>query len=237
MRICGLQRFSAPSIPNTLKVYFWTIVIILIAIIAVFHGMAYAARRVNHAHAQTSKSASKTERHLSVSPVKSKILQALPRYCEYAPQLSELNIQGKYIVSSCVDRRNRIWIGTEEDGIWRYDPALPEKKRWKQYTLADGLGDNNGYALCCDQLGRVWAGHGRSGLSVFNGAKWKHYDAVDGPLGSHITVLCVSPIDGDVWGVTENGIFRYCLLRNEWKLYTSFAGVSLNCVRTFACPR
>jgi len=43
-----------------------------------------------------------------------------------------------------------LWAGTEDQGVWRWDGAA-----WRGFTTRDGLGDDNGYALCVDRAGRV----------------------------------------------------------------------------------
>ena len=117
--------------------------------------------------------------------------------------------QGAFVMSLCADKRGRLFVGTEDMGVWMYDAALPAGKAWRQFTTKDGLGDNNGYALCCDSLGRIWAGNLNHGVSVFNGEKWKNYDVLTGPIGSRVFALAVNPVNGDVWGATEAGLFRY----------------------------
>ncbi len=123
------------------------------------------------------------------------------------------------------DRQGHIWVGTEDNGVWRYDPT---KKQWTQFTAQStggGLGDNDIYSLTCDRLGRVWAGTGRDGVSVFNGKSWKTYGPIDGPLGCHVVALATSPVSGDVWGCTESGLFRYSLKTNAWAYVTRAEGL------------
>ena len=79
----------------------------------------------------------------------------------------------------CRDREGNLWVGTEDKGVLRCTPT----GEWTQFTTQDGLGDDNGYALCCDHLGRIWAGQLNHGVAVFNGETWKIYDVLDGPLG------------------------------------------------------
>jgi hypothetical protein len=157
-----------------------------------------------------------------------------PSFDLQPPALSELPGHGSFIMSMGTDLQNRTWVGTEEQGIWCYDPALPEAHRWKHYTVADGLGDDNGYALCCDNAGRVWVGHSRSGLSVFNGHEWKHYDQITGPLGAHIYAMAVSPKNGDVWTATEAGLCRYSENKDEWSYYVAPQGMLLTSVSGIA---
>jgi len=77
--------------------------------------------------------------------------------------------QGQFITSLCQDSAGHTWIGTEDSGLWRCDPSAPKDKQYTHYTTADGLGDNNAYALVCDKAGRIWAGTLNHGVSVFNG--------------------------------------------------------------------
>ena len=48
-------------------------------------------------------------------------------------------------------------------GICRYDPDAPEREQYQWFTTEDGLGDDNGYAVACDRLGRIWCGHLHTG--------------------------------------------------------------------------
>lgn len=119
------------------------------------------------------------------------------------------NAQGEFILSMTGDRQGHVWVGTEGQGIWRFDRSAPASKQWTQFQSSNGLGDNNGYALTCDHLGRIWAGTASHGVSVYNGKSWKAYDQVTGPLGAHVTALAVSPKDGSVWMGSEMGLARY----------------------------
>jgi len=131
--------------------------------------------------------------------------------------------QGQFITSLCQDSAGHTWIGTEDSGLWRCDPSAPKDKQYTHYTTADGLGDNNAYALVCDKAGRIWAGTLNHGVSVFNGKAWKTYGPVDGPLGSRVFALAVSPKDGGVWGATDAGLFRY--QNSHWTYFTRADGL------------
>lgn len=130
--------------------------------------------------------------------------------------------QGGFVVSLCRDRAGNVWAGTEDKGVWRYSPAT---RTWTQFTAKDGLGDDNAYSLTCDKQGRVWAGTLNHGVSVFNGKAWRTYDQTNGPLGAHVVALTTSPIDGDVWGATEAGLFRYSLSHTTWTYFTRADGL------------
>ena len=139
-----------------------------------------------------------------------------------------------FVMSLAQDKTGAIWIGTEGEGVWKYDSSLPADQTWHKYTTTDGLGDDNGYALACDRLGRIWAGHLNHGVSVFNGQKWQNYevvgglskpDTLSGPLGERIFSISVCPTDGDVWMATNAGLARYSEKNDDWRYYTRLEGL------------
>ena len=133
------------------------------------------------------------------------------------------DVQGQFITALCPGTNHAVWIGTEDDGVWRCDPSAPKDKQYTHYTQQDGLGDNNAYALVCDKAGRVWAGTLNHGVSVFNGKTWRTYGPQDGPLGSRVFALAVNPKDGGVWGATEAGLFHYA--HSRWTYFTRADGL------------
>ena len=112
---------------------------------------------------------------------------------------------GNFIVALARDLDGNVWVGTEDQGVLRGTP----NGDWTQFTTKDDLGDDNGYALCCDRLGRIWVGQLNHGVAVFNGETWKTYDVLDGPLGERIFDIACCPTDGDVWMATSAGLNRY----------------------------
>jgi hypothetical protein len=130
--------------------------------------------------------------------------------------------QGGFPVSLAADKSGNVWVGTEGNGLWRYDAA---GKTWSQFTTNDGLGDDCVYALAIDRQNRVWAGHLNHGVSVYNGQTWKNYGLLDGPLGDRVFSIAVSPKDGDVWIATDLGLARYSEARQDWDYYTRASGL------------
>ncbi|MDR2643019.1 MAG: hypothetical protein LBC74_09515 [Planctomycetaceae bacterium] len=82
-------------------------------------------------------------------------------------QIAGLN--AKFVFALISDGNGGAWIGTEDDGVFHCNVD----GKILQFTTKNGLGDNNGYALAIDKLGRLWVGHLHSGVSVFNGKDWK----------------------------------------------------------------
>jgi streptogramin lyase len=113
-----------------------------------------------------------------------------------------------HVMALARDPQGYLWIGTEDDGVYRYDPDAGPERQWTQFTTNDGLGDNNAYAIACDKQGRVWAGELNHGVAVFNGENWKNYDVLDGPIGERVFRIAICPTDGDVWMATSAGLTR-----------------------------
>ena len=126
----------------------------------------------------------------------------------------------KNIVSGTVDAAGNLWLGSEENGVWRL--AGTEKRH---FTLADGLGDDDAYAMACDAKGRVWAGHSSHGVSVFDGDRWRNYDVMRGPCGSRVFWIATCPTDGDVWIATDSGLTRYSLKNDTWSSFDRSNGL------------
>ncbi|MDR0522432.1 MAG: hypothetical protein LBH00_11355 [Planctomycetaceae bacterium] len=120
----------------------------------------------------------------------------------FAADVEPLPVPAKFIVSITSDNSGGVWLGSEDDGVFRCD----NNGNVKQYTTKDGLGDDNGYALAVDRQNRLWVGHQYSGVSVFNGKKWQNDDVIDGPVGERIFDIQICPVDGDVWIATSAGL-------------------------------
>src|ERR1700733_10801263 len=69
----------------------------------------------------------------------------------------------QFAMAVLIDHNGNAWVGSEDEGIWERD-AIAGK--WRQFAVRDGLGDNNGYAMAEDRLGRIWVGHLNHGVSV-----------------------------------------------------------------------
>lgn len=123
--------------------------------------------------------------------------------------------QGGFVVSLARDARGAIWAGTEDHGVSRFASG-----QWTSFGAADGLGDDDVYAVTGDRLGRVWVGHLNHGVSVWNGQTWRNYGVGQGPLGERVFDLATSPVDGDVWIAHNAGLTRYSVQNDNW---TQFA--------------
>jgi hypothetical protein len=134
-------------------------------------------------------------------------------------------------------KRGRLWVATEDAGVWYCDPGAPLATRWKQFLGKDGLGDDSAYALAVDGNNRVWVGTLNHGVSVWNGKAWKNYGVLDGPLGERVFDIAVCPTDGDVWIATNAGLTRYSASKDTWSYVTRADGLPSNQVQAIAFDR
>ena len=133
-----------------------------------------------------------------------------------------LQKEAPFITCVVNGRAGDLWVGTEDHGVYR---CHAKTKDWKQFTVANGLGDNNAYAIACDHLGRIWVGERSHGVAVFSGKAWRNYDVGEGPIGERVFRLTVCPADGDVWLATSAGLTRYSVARDFWRHYTRQEGL------------
>ncbi len=167
------------------------------------------------------------------SQIATRIARAKAKAAARAKVEKILHCPAKFIVSMCRDNVGNIWVGTEDSGVYRYNPSASAGNRWKQFTTADGLGDNNAYALVCDKQGRIWAGNLNHGVSVYNGKRWQDYNVIAdpkrhvlaGPIGERVFAEAVNPVNGDVWMATSAGLCRYKISDESWHYYTRANGL------------
>ena len=142
--------------------------------------------------------------------------------------------QGSHVLSLGVGRADDLWVGMQDWAVWNLQTAPGGATRWRQFTVKDGLGDNDAYALATDKKGRVWVGHLNHGVSVWNGARWRNYGVLDGPIGERVFSIAVCPTDGDVWIATNRGLSRYSDERDSWTNYSRADGLTCDQINAIA---
>lgn len=135
-------------------------------------------------------------------------------------QVRNLPLPGRFVMALCRGKRGNIWVATEDHGVFRYNPSAPKGKQIQQFTKQSThgqLGNNNIYALACDNHGRIWAGTLNRGVSVWNGKRWQDYGVVQnpkkhvlaGPLGDHVFALKFDQYTDQMWACTDAGVSIY----------------------------
>jgi ligand-binding sensor domain-containing protein/signal transduction histidine kinase len=59
-----------------------------------------------------------------------------------------------------LDRQKRLWVGTDQNGLMRFDHPESDRPAFQRYTTADGLSSDLTLSLTEDSSGRIYAGNG-----------------------------------------------------------------------------
>jgi ligand-binding sensor domain-containing protein/signal transduction histidine kinase len=125
------------------------------------------------------------------------------------------------IVYSISGGKGELWIGRQLGGLThlRYKGDSFETET---YTKAEGLAQNNVYAVHESRDGTVWAGTLSGGLSRFRDGNFKTYTTRNG-LASNSVASILESSDGTMWFGTSNGL--NALSKGQWRIYTSRDGL------------
>ena len=112
------------------------------------------------------------------------------------------------------DRRGRLWIGTDEGGLDRFDPATGTFASY--YSPEGGL--PNVYAIADRGDGTLWLG-GWYGLGRFDPATGEHVRIE--PTGGEALIIysLVPDARGSLWAATDRGLLRYDPEHGTARLY------------------
>jgi ligand-binding sensor domain-containing protein len=108
----------------------------------------------------------------------------------------------KSIRSIFQDKNGNYWIGTNGAGVYRYDTKI-----LTQYTVKDGLVNNQVIHIQEDDLGNIWFGTGTFGISKFDGIRIT-------TLANKVKITNGTETDwksrnNDLWFYAGGGVFRY----------------------------
>ena len=131
------------------------------------------------------------------------------------------NLTYKYVRTLKIDKRGDIWVGTDMQGLYKYNGT-----NWTQYTTADGLAFDIVCAIAFDSLGNNWIGTAdvmgqmQGGVSKFDGISWKNYTTTDGLVGNLVWSIAIDQ-KGNKWFGTSKGISMY-----DGTIWTTFDDIS-----------
>ena len=100
------------------------------------------------------------------------------------------------------DRSGDIWIGSLDEGVYRYDGET-----WSRFTIADGLVDDGVIAILEDRRGDMWFGTLR-GVSKYSHGNWTTFTEDDGLADNWVFTIHEDRM-GNLWFGTDNGVSRY----------------------------
>ncbi len=116
----------------------------------------------------------------------------------------------------CEQTSNRLWIGTENGGLWLFNAKTKDKKDWRNYGITSGLTDNQIISLYQDRAGLLWVGTVSGGVYLCNPTGSAKFEAiaVNPRRGDKLIVRKVSAIweekdESLLVGTTDAGLYRY----------------------------
>jgi ligand-binding sensor domain-containing protein/signal transduction histidine kinase len=107
-----------------------------------------------------------------------------------------------------LDRKGRLWVGTDTHGVIRIDDTNAEQPAFHYYSMAQGLAANNISSITEDHFGRIYLSHPR-GLDRLNpeNGSIKHYSAADGLLNEIFSSYCDR--QGRLWFSAVRGLYQF----------------------------
>ena len=119
------------------------------------------------------------------------------------------------VIYSITGDKNGLWIGRQKGGLThlRYKDG---RYTSVTYTDAQGLAQNNVYAVTQSRDGSVWAGTLSGGVSHFNGGKFTNYTSRNGLVSNTIDAI-VESADGTMWFATPTGLSA--LSKGQWQSF------------------
>jgi signal transduction histidine kinase len=121
-----------------------------------------------------------------------------------------------------------VWLGRRRGGLTR---LRVEGDRWsaRTFTQADGLAQDNVYAVHVTHDGAVWAGTLSGGVSRLKDGRITTFTSRDG-LASNTVTAIVEGADGTVWLATPSGVSAWA--HGSWRRYTTDDGLPSNDIKT-----
>jgi PAS domain S-box-containing protein len=133
-------------------------------------------------------------------------------------------ISSQYIRPLHEDREGNLWIGTYGGGLICFEKG---NNHMKEYTSAQGLGDNLVLALEEDAYGAMWIGTS-NGLNRLANGKFSLFTTTDGLSDNQVNTLCLGS-EGHLWVGTQNGLNRMNppgTEKERFTVYTTASGLS-----------
>ena len=111
---------------------------------------------------------------------------------------------GDDVVYSIAGRGDEVWVGRQQGGL-THIRMRGDTRRATGFTQADGLAQNNVFAVQLARDGAVWAGTLSGGVSRYKDGSFTTFTVDDG-LASNTVAAIAEAADGTLWFGTPNGV-------------------------------
>jgi ligand-binding sensor domain-containing protein len=146
------------------------------------------------------------------------------------PVLKELT--GKVVISLYEDQKQRIWIGTQRAGVYCYDRIA---NTLVNYTTANGLLSNTGYAITGDKKGNIYIAD-NNGFNIVDTAGIVRNFSKNTGMRYHRCESIVVDDQGAAWMANNKCLVKFTPTTNKLEYFEENAGISMDGFRfTAAC--
>jgi signal transduction histidine kinase len=135
---------------------------------------------------------------------------------------------GDDVVYSIAGRGDEVWVGRQQGGL-THIRLHGGTRRVTRFTQADGLAQNNVFAVQLARDGGVWAGTLSGGVSRYKDGSFTTYTVEDG-LASNTVAAIAEAADGTLWFGTPNGVSTWAA--GTWRRLRRENGLPSNEVNT-----
>lgn len=111
----------------------------------------------------------------------------------------EHGLGNNFIYNILQDSKNRVWFGTDGNGLVKFD-----ENGFTFYDEKTGLGDDVVYSIAEDRDGDIWLSTASSALYRFDGNNFQNYTTADGLMSNNILSLACKY--GNIFILTESGL-------------------------------
>ncbi|XCN71414.1 MAG: two-component regulator propeller domain-containing protein [Candidatus Electrothrix aestuarii] len=138
-------------------------------------------------------------------------------------RLNREDFSASAVRSLLKDRKGRLWIGTNDNGLFYY-----ENGQFTGFTVQDGLPSNSVRILFEDRDGGLWVGT-TSGLAYFDGTDFHLFSSLDVSGSTLVNFICQDE-DGVIWVGMKQACAVY-FLDKETKKFIPYSGSLLEVIR------
>lgn len=116
---------------------------------------------------------------------------------------------GNWIQDLFLDSNGRLWIASDNEGVWRLDETNSERFEFVKYTAANGLTTNSTASITEDTFGRIYIGtwRGIDRLNIETG-QVENFTTADG-LPSSLIETSYRDRQNNLWFATDKGLVRF----------------------------